>query len=67
MSIPLTVAYFFQKYFLHKNWRGGGKLLLKNVKWIVTLTNHVIARAGFTLSWAPGILGFLRYFPAKYR
>ena len=25
----LTIANFFQKYF--KNWRGGGKLLLKNV------------------------------------
>ena len=26
-SIPLTVANFFQKYFVHKKWRGGGELL----------------------------------------
>ena len=29
--------------------------------------NHVIARAGFTLSWAHGTLGFSQYFSAKYR
>ena len=28
-------------------------------------TNHVIARVGFTLSWAPGTLRFLQYFRAK--
>ena len=32
MSIPLTVAKFFQRYFLHKHWRDGGELLLKNVQ-----------------------------------
>ena len=47
---------------LHKNWRDGGELLLKTVQYIVTPTNHVIARAGFTLSWAPGTLGFSQYF-----
>ena len=52
---------------LHKNWRGGGELLLKNVQQIVTPTNHAIARAGFTLGWAPGTLGFLQYFSAKHR
>ena len=30
-------------------------------------TNHVIVRAGFTLSWAPGTLEFSQYFSAKYR
>ena len=30
-------------------------------------TNHVIARVGFTLSWAPGTLRFFQYFRAKYR
>ena len=30
-----------------------------------TPTNHVIARAGFTLSWTPGTTGFLQYFPVK--
>ena len=30
MSIPLAVANFFQNYFVaYKNWRGGGRLLLK--------------------------------------
>ena len=24
--------------------------------------NHVIAQAGFTLSWAPGTLGFTKFF-----
>ena len=67
MSISLSVANFFQKYLLHKNWRGGGELLLKNVQYIVTPTNHDFARGGFTLSWAPGTLGFSQYFPAKYR
>ena len=31
------------------------------------LTNDIVARAGFTLRWAPRTLGFLQYFPAKYR
>ena len=32
MSIPLTAAsFFFKSILLHKNWRGGGELLLKNV------------------------------------
>ena len=28
-------------------------------------TNHVIARVGFTMSWAPGTLRFLQYFRAN--
>ena len=52
---------------MHKNWRRGGELLSKNVQQIVTPSNHVIARAGFSLSWVPGTLGFLQYFPTKYR
>ena len=32
MSIPLTVANFFQKFLLHKNRRGGGELFLKNAQ-----------------------------------
>ena len=32
MSIPCTVANVFQSILLHKNWRGGGELLLKNVQ-----------------------------------
>ena len=32
-----------------------------------TSANHVIARAGFTLSWTPGTLRFSQYFSAKYR
>ena len=67
MSIPLTTANFFQSILSHKNWRGGGELLLKNVQYIVTPTNRVIARAGFTLSWANGTLGYLQYFRAKCR
>ena len=39
---------------------------MKNVYQIVTPRNHVIAWAEFTLSWAPGTLGFLLYFFAKY-
>ena len=58
---------FFKSIWLHKNWQGGGELLLKNVQYTVTPTNHIIARAGFTLSWNPGTLGFSQYFPAKYR
>ena len=58
---------FFKSIFLHKNWRGEGELLLKNVQYIVMPTNHFIARAGFTLSWASGTSRFLQYFPAKYR
>ena len=42
-------------------------MLLKNEQLIVTPTNHAIAPGGFTLSWAPGALRFLQYFPAKYR
>ena len=34
---------------------------------MVTLANHVIAQAGFTLRWVPGTLVFLQYFLAKYR
>ena len=30
-------------------------------------TNHGIARAGFTLSWALGTSRFSQYFSAKYR
>ena len=35
---------FFKKYFVRKNWRGEGELLLKNgtVDGYVTLTKHVI-------------------------
>ena len=29
--------------------------------------NHLISRAGFTLSWAPGTLESSQYFPTKYR
>ena len=32
MRILLTVANFFQKFLLHKNWPGGGELLLQNVQ-----------------------------------
>ena len=36
---------------------------LKMVRWMVTLTNHVIARVGFLLRGAPGTLEvFARYF-----
>ena len=66
MSIPLTVANFFQNSLLHKNWRGGGALVVKNAQYMVTPTNDVIAQAGFTLSWTPGTLGFLKYFLAKH-
>ena len=40
-------------------------MLLKNAQYIITPTNHVIARAEFTLSWAPGTLRFSQYFPAN--
>ena len=32
---------------------------------MVTPANHVIARAGFTLRWAPGTLGFCSIFLAN--
>ena len=32
---------------------------------MVMPTNHVIARGGFTLCWAPGASGFSQYFPPK--
>ena len=69
MSIP-PANFFFKSILSHKNWRGGaidickiyappksmggGKWFLKNVQNMVTPTNHVIARAGFTLRWASG-------------
>ena len=31
MSIPFTLVIYFKSILLHKNWQGGGKLLLKNV------------------------------------
>ena len=34
---------------------------------MVTLANHVIARARFTLRGAPSTLEILRHLPAKYR
>ena len=54
MSIPPANFFFFKSIWSRKNWRGGGKLFLKNVRKMVTPTNHVIARAGFTLRWATG-------------
>ena len=66
-AFPLLQLIFFKSILWHKNWLGGGELLLKNVHEIATPTNHVIARAGLTLSWAASTLGFLQYFPAKYR
>ena len=63
MSVPLTVANFFQKsILLHKNWPGEGELLLKNVQLRVTPTNHVIAGAGFTLSWTLAFWDFCNIF-----
>ena len=35
---------------------------MQNVQQMVTATNHVIAQAGFILSWARGTLGLLQYF-----
>ena len=32
MSIPLTVVNSFKSFLLHKNWRGGGEFLFKNVQ-----------------------------------
>ena len=45
---------FFKSILSHKNWRGGGKLFLKNVQKMVASTNHVIAQAGFTLRGTSG-------------
>ena len=41
-----SMANFLKKYFVRKNWRGGGELMnccWKIVQKMVTLTNHVIA------------------------
>ena len=38
-------ANIFKSIFWHKNWQGGGELLLKNAQYIVTPTKHDIARA----------------------
>ena len=62
MSIPLTVSNFFQSILLHKNWPGGGEVLLKNVQKIVTPTNYVIARTGFALSWTLALWDFRNIF-----
>ena len=35
---------------------------MKNVQYMVTPTNHVIARTRFRLCWAPGTLGFCNNF-----
>ena len=51
-SLSLLLLVFFKSTLLHKNWRDGGELFVKSVQWMVTPTNHVIARAGFTLCWA---------------
>ena len=48
------LIFFFKSILSHKNWRGRGKLYLKNVQKMVTPTNHVIARAGFTLRGTSG-------------
>ena len=53
---------FFQKYIVAQNWQGG-----KIVRWIVTLINHVIDRAGFTLRGPLVLWKFLQNLLTKYR
>ena len=48
------LIFFFKSILSHKNWLSEGKLFLKNVQKMVTPTNHVIARDGFTLRGASG-------------
>ena len=64
-----SIANFFLKYFVRKNWRGGNELLWKNssLQYIVTLTNHVFAgpdlhRAGPLALWR-----FSQHLSAKCR
>ena len=64
---PYCSIFFLRKILLHKNWRGGGELLLQNEQLIAMPSNHVIARARFTLSWAPGTLEYLNIFPPNYQ
>ena len=52
----LTVFFFSKVFTRVKNWQSGDELLLKMTQQMVELTNHVIARAGFTLHGAPGAL-----------
>ena len=47
---------------LHKNWPGGGELLLQNVPLMITPTNHVNAQAGFTLNWTLALWDFCNIF-----
>ena len=56
---------FFKSIFSRENWRGGGESLLKNVQWMITPTNHVIAQAGFTLREALGTMGIFEHLPEK--
>ena len=51
-AFPLLYLIFFKSILLHKNWRGRGELLLKNVglQKMVVPTNHATIPAGFTFS-----------------
>ena len=67
MSIPLTVVNFFQNDFVAQK--------LARWRWIVTekyTVNSYACKPRYCpgriyISWAPGTLGFLQYFPVKFR
>ena len=63
-SVSISLAnFFFKNILLRKNWRGVGKLFLKNgtIDGSANSTNHVFARAGLILRGA-GAPGTLRVF-----
>ena len=65
MSISLA---FFLKYFVRKNWRGGGESLLKNDRIDgYTLTKHAISRPDLHCAGPLALWGFLQHLPAIYK
>ena len=65
--MSIFASYFFFKSILsHKNWRGGGELLLKvnwYNQWLLKrrITDHLFAQAGFTLRGVPGTVSFGKF------
>ena len=65
-----SMANFFFKYFVRKNWRGGGELLnwnRKMVQWMVTPTNHVIAEPNLHCALPLALWRFSQNLSAKYK
>ena len=61
-------SYFFLKYFVRKNWRGGGESLLKNgtIDSYSTLTKHVIPGPDLHCAGPLALWGGLQHLPATF-